>query len=79
MAALVERLGREGATRVDARRLVRKEDARRGRGRPRHFVFRFKPEGGHFALNLQFKRTQVETDEIIRTLEEILEALRRQV
>jgi ParB family chromosome partitioning protein len=77
MAALVERLGREGATRVDARRFARKEEARRGRGRPRHFVFRFRPPGGHFSLNLQFKRPQVETDEVIRALEEILETLRR--
>lgn len=77
MAALVERLGREGATRVEARRLVRKDEARRGRGRPRHFVFRFKPEGGSFSLNLQFKRSQVETEEIIRALEDILTALRK--
>jgi ParB family chromosome partitioning protein len=78
MAALVERLRREGATRVAVRRLARKEDARRGRGRPRHFVFRFKPEGGAFSLNLQFRRAQVETGEIIRTLEEILDKLRSQ-
>jgi ParB family chromosome partitioning protein len=77
MGALVARLGREGATRVDARRLARKEEARRGRGRPRHFVFRFKPPDGHFSLNLQFKRPQVETDEVIRALEEILDTLRR--
>jgi len=78
MAALVERLGREGATRVEARRLARKVDARRARGRPRHFVFRFKPEGGAFSLNLQFKRAQVETDEIIRALEDILDNLKKQ-
>jgi ParB family chromosome partitioning protein len=77
MAALVERLGREGATRVEARRLARREDVRRGRGRPRHFVFRFKPEGAAFSLNLQFKRAQVETEEIIRTLEDVLAALRK--
>jgi ParB family chromosome partitioning protein len=78
MVALVERLGREGSTRVEARRMASKQDAKRGRGRPRHFVFRFSPQGGGFSLNLQFKRPQVEREEIIRTLEEILEALRRQ-
>ena len=78
MAALVERLGREGATRVEARRLTRKAEARRGRGRPRHFVFRFNPQGGSFSLNLQFKRAQVDREEIIRTLEEILDSLRTQ-
>lgn len=78
MATLAERLGREGATRVAARRLARKEEARRSRGRPRRFVFRFKPEGGAFSLNLQFKRAQVETQEIIRALEDILDALKKQ-
>jgi len=79
MAGLVERLGREGTTRVEARRLAHREEARRGRGRPRHFVFRFKPDGGAFSLNLQFKRAQVEPEEVIRALEDILENLRKQV
>ena len=78
MAALIERLAREGRTRVEARRLTRKEGTKRGRGRPRHFVFRFDPKGTDFSLQLQFRRAQVERAEIIRTLEEILEALRRQ-
>lgn len=78
MVTLVERLGREGSTRVEARRMTRKEEARRGRGRPRHFVFRFKPHGSGFSLNLEFKRPQVEREEIIRTLEEILESLRKE-
>ena len=58
MVALVERLGREGATRTDARRLTPKAEPRRGRGRPKSFVFRFKPRGGRFALSLQFKRAR---------------------
>jgi ParB family chromosome partitioning protein len=78
MAALVERLGRDGATRVEVRRLARKEDSRRGRGRPRHFVFRYSQQGGGFSLHLQFKRGQVDREEIIRTLEEVLDSLRRQ-
>ena len=78
MAALVGRLEREGATRVEARRLARKSETHRGRGRPRHFVFHFRPQAGDFSLNLQFKRPQVAREEIIRTLEEILEALHRQ-
>ena len=77
MTALVERLGREGSTRIEARRMARKHEGR-GRGRPRHFVFHFKPQGSAFSLNLQFRRPQVEREEIIRTLEEILESLRRE-
>jgi len=48
MAGLIERLGREGSTRVEARRLARKPDSKRA-GPPRHFVFRFNPKGGDFA------------------------------
>jgi ParB family chromosome partitioning protein len=77
MVDLVERLTREGTTRVDARRLARKEEVRRGRGRPRNFVFRLSPKGSDFSLNIQFKRPQVEREEIIRTLEGILESLRK--
>jgi hypothetical protein len=77
MVGLVERLTREGTTRVDARRLARKEEVRRGRGRPRNFVFRLSPKGSDFSLNIQFKRPQVEREEIIRTLEGILESLRK--
>jgi ParB family chromosome partitioning protein len=76
MSALVERLSRDGATRTDARRLAQKAEARRGRGRPRHFVFHYKPRGGPFALNLQFKRADVQRDEIIEALEAVLRSLR---
>jgi ParB family chromosome partitioning protein len=75
MAALVQRLGRDGVTRVEARRVARKQEARRGR--PKHFVFRFKPKGSDFSFNLQFKRSQVEREDIIRTLEGILDSLRK--
>jgi ParB family chromosome partitioning protein len=78
MAALIERLGREGSTRVDARRLSRKQESRRGRGRPRHFVFRYNPRGSEVSLSLQFKRPHAERVDIIRALEEILDALRKQ-
>jgi ParB family chromosome partitioning protein len=78
MVALIERLGREGSTRVEARRMTRREEPRRARGRPHHFVFRFSPQGGGFSLNLRFKRPQVEREEIIQALEELLATLRRQ-
>jgi len=78
MLSLIERLRRDGATRAEARRMAGKGESRRGRGRPRHFVFRFHPRGGDVSLNLQFKRPHVERDEIIRALEAILDSLRRQ-
>ena len=78
MAALIERLGSEGATRADVRRLAREESTRRGRGRPRHYVFRFQPEGQGFVLSIQFKKNHVAREEILRALEATLEALRRE-
>lgn len=76
MISLVDRLGREGATRTDARRLASKPEARRGRGRPKNYVFSFKPRGGPFALSLQFKRSEVDRDEVIDALEAVLRSLR---
>jgi len=78
MVGLVDRLSREGATRTDARRLTQKTEPRRGRGRPKHYVYSFKPRGGPFALSLQFKRTDVDRDEIIEALEAVLRSLREQ-
>jgi ParB family chromosome partitioning protein len=77
MEVLLERLGPQGGTRAEARRLTREAPAK-GRGRPRHFVFRYEPRGEGFSLALHFKRAQVPRDEVIRVLESILEAIRHQ-
>jgi len=78
MLSFVERLKREGGNRADARRLAQKVEARRGKGRPRHYVFHYKPRGGPFALALQFKRSDVEREEVIEALEAVLRSLREQ-
>jgi len=44
---------------------------------PKNFVFRFRPREKSFSLALQFRKASVPKDEIIRTLESILEDLRR--
>jgi ParB family transcriptional regulator, chromosome partitioning protein len=75
MVALVERLQKEGSTRQDARRIAREEQPRVARGRPRHFVFRFQPREKSFNLSLQFKKSQVPKEEIIRTLQGIIREL----
>jgi ParB family chromosome partitioning protein len=76
MIALVERLQKEGTTRAEARRLTREPSAVRGKGRPRHFVFKYQPKGERFALSLRFKKAQVPQQEIIGALESILEQLK---
>jgi ParB family chromosome partitioning protein len=77
MAALAARLATEGATRADVRLLAR-PSPERGRGRPRHYVFKYQPKGKGFALSLQFKKSQVPREEVIETLESILDTLRRE-
>jgi ParB family transcriptional regulator, chromosome partitioning protein len=75
MIGLVERLQKEGPTRSEARRIAK--EAKPVRGRPKNFVFRFRPREKSFSLALQFRKASVPKDEIIRTLESILENLRR--
>jgi ParB family chromosome partitioning protein len=75
MLALVERLAGQGsATRAD----VRKETAKPTPGRPKSFVFAFKPPTKAFDLRLSFKKSKVDKHEIIDALENILKELRQQ-
>ena len=74
MLALVEKLAGQGsATRQD----VRKETARGKAGRPKAFVFAFKPPTKTFALRLSFKKSRVDKTEIIEALENIISELRK--
>jgi ParB family chromosome partitioning protein len=76
MIALVERLQTEGTTRAKARRLTREPSARRGKGRPRNFVFKYQPKGERFALTLRFQKAQVPRQDVIEALESILQRLK---
>jgi ParB family transcriptional regulator, chromosome partitioning protein len=74
MAALVERItGPAGATREAARKATAKPKA----GRPRGFVFSFKPQNRAFSLKLSFSKGKAERDDVIAALESILRELRR--
>jgi ParB family chromosome partitioning protein len=73
MLALVERLaGQGGAT----REAVRQETAKPKAGRPKFFVFAFKPPTKAFDLRLSFKKSKVDKDEIIDALQNIIKELR---
>ncbi len=75
MIALVEKMTRDGNT---TRERLRKETAAKPhRGRPRAFVFNFKPTSKAFKLHLTFSKSQVERAEIIGALESIIEELRK--
>jgi ParB family chromosome partitioning protein len=75
MQALVEKLAEQGgATRQD----VRKETAKPKAGRPKFFVFAFKPPTKAFDLRLSFRKSRVDKDEIIEALQNIIKDLRAQ-
>ena len=74
MVALVERIARQGnTTREELRKVAAPKPQR---GRPRAYVFTYKPTNKSFNLRLQFSKSQVERAEIISALESIIEQLR---
>lgn len=75
MVALIQRLQYDGhATRADARRIA-KQGRSKAKGRPRHYVFRYQPREKSFALALQFRKSDVPREEIVRALQTIIEEL----
>ena len=79
MVAFVEQLTRGGgpATREQARAVAARQSDRQKPGRPKAFVFKYVPPAKSFNLNLKFRKSQVEREEIISALTEIIEELKR--
>jgi ParB family chromosome partitioning protein len=75
MHALVERIASGHATRESVRREAAKAKPA-SPGRPRAFIFNYRPTTKAFTMKLQFRKGAVERDEIIETLEGILAELR---
>jgi len=73
MLSLVEKLASHG---VATREQVRKETAKPAPGRPRSFVFAFRPPTKNFNLRMSFNKGKVEKAEIIAALENIIKELR---
>jgi ParB family chromosome partitioning protein len=75
MIALIEQLTRDGrnVTREDARKAAAKPKP----GRPRSFVFQYRPPTKAFNLKLQFRKGDVNKTEVIAALESIIAELRR--
>ena len=78
MIAFVHRLKQDGrGTREDARKIA-KQGRPKAKGRPRHYVFKYQPREKTFALALQFRKSDVPRDEIVRALQSIIEDLLRE-
>ena len=74
MTALVEQIASQGgATRQQLRAATAKPRA----GRPKHYVFAFRPPTKAFNLKLSFAKSRATRDEIINALEAILRDLRK--
>ena len=75
MVALIEKMGRDGGV---TREAVRKETAKPKAGRPKHYVFAFRPPTKAFNLKLSFNKSRASRDEVIEALETIIKDLRAQ-
>ena len=74
MTALVEKIASQGgATREQLRQAVAKPQP----GRPKHYVFAFRPPTKAFNLKLSFNKSRASRDEIIDALEAIIRDLRK--
>jgi len=76
MIALIERLTRDGSGAPVTREQARKVAAKPKPGRPKAFVFNYRPAAKTFSLRLQFKKADVGKNELIEALEGILTELR---
>ncbi|MGE4054038.1 MAG: ParB/RepB/Spo0J family partition protein [Vicinamibacterales bacterium] len=73
MTALVEKIASQGgATRQQLREATAKPKA----GRPKNYVFAYRPPTKAFNLKLSFTKSRVNRDEVIAALEAILKELR---
>lgn len=77
MIAFIERLTREGTSGTVTREQARKVAAKPKPGRPRAFVFQYRPPTKTFNLKLQFKKSDVDKKEVISALESIIDELRK--
>jgi ParB family chromosome partitioning protein len=73
MTALIEKIASQGGA---TRQQVRDATAKPKAGRPKHYVFAYRPPTKAFNLKLSFNKNRVERDEIIRALEGIIRDLR---
>jgi ParB family transcriptional regulator, chromosome partitioning protein len=74
MTGLIEKIASQGgATRQQLREAAAKPKA----GRPKHYIFAYRPPTKAFNLKLNFAKSRVSRDEIIEALEAILRDLRK--
>jgi len=74
MIALVEKIASQGGA---TRQQVREATAKPKPGRPKHYVFAYRPPTKAFNLKISFTKSRASRDEVIEALEAILRDLRK--
>jgi ParB family transcriptional regulator, chromosome partitioning protein len=74
MTALVEKMASQGGV---TRQQLREATAKPKAGRPKHYVFAYRPSTKAFNLKLSFAKSRATRDDIIDALEAILRELRK--
>jgi ParB family chromosome partitioning protein len=74
MTALIEKVASQGGT---TRQELRQAAAKPKAGRPKHYVFAFRPPTKVFSLKLSFAKSRATREDIIDALEAILKDLRK--
>jgi ParB family chromosome partitioning protein len=74
MIALVEKIASQGGA---TRQQVREATAKPKPGRPKHYVFAYRPPTKAFNLKISFSKSRASRDEVIEALEAILRDLRK--
>jgi len=77
MIAFIEQLTKDGATGPVTREKARKVASKPKMGRPKAFIFSYRPPTKAFNLSLKFTRSDVDKTEVIATLEGIIAELRK--
>jgi ParB family chromosome partitioning protein len=74
MTALVEKIASQGGA---TRQQLRDAAAKPKSGRPKHFIFAYKPPTKAFNLKISFNKARASKDEVIEALENIIRDLRK--
>lgn len=76
MIHMLEQVSLKGLSRDDLRKRTRSSKTKSGAPRKRPFTYSFKPADKSFSLSLRFRQSSVSRDELIETLEGIVQELR---
>lgn len=78
MIALIERVSRQAAGEQPVTRDQLRAGKKAKAGRPKAYVFQYRPPSKAFSLKLNFRKSDVPAEEVIQALEGIIDELRNQ-